>query len=78
MNGHVVVSIVDDGEGFNAFDYYHGLVDSNGHGLEVMRERAESVGGKFRVVSLPGKGTEIQIEVPASYRWGKAPWLTQQ
>jgi signal transduction histidine kinase len=41
----------------------------------VMRERAESIGGKLRVLSLPGRGTEVQVEVPANNQTGRWPWL---
>ena len=34
------------------------------HGLAVMRERAESIGGTVEVISSPRKGTEIKIEIP--------------
>jgi len=34
-----------------------------GHGLTTMRERAELVGGKFRLETTPGKGTSIVIEL---------------
>ena len=33
-------------------------------GLINMRERAESVGGQFRVEAAPGKGTKITVEIP--------------
>ncbi len=64
VNEHVEVRITDDGCGFDVLKYYHDGIQAKGHGLEVMRERAESVGGRWRVVSMPGQGTEIQIEVP--------------
>jgi signal transduction histidine kinase len=51
------VSIRDDGRGFDATaDPRKGH-----HGLAVMRERAEQVGGKMRVTSGPGMGTEIVV-----------------
>jgi signal transduction histidine kinase len=52
------VNIIDDGRGFADARL------SKGHGLAVMRERAESVGGWMRVNSIPGSGTEISVEVP--------------
>lgn len=33
-------------------------------GLSTMRDRAEALGGKFRIVSAPGSGTEILVSVP--------------
>jgi signal transduction histidine kinase len=34
------------------------------HGLTIMRERAEAVSGNLRVVSLPGKGTKVEVSIP--------------
>jgi signal transduction histidine kinase len=34
------------------------------HGLMIMRERAEAVGGTLRISSQPGKGTQIQVDIP--------------
>ena len=34
------------------------------HGLQVMRERAESVGGTLDLTSEPGEGTEIRVRIP--------------
>ncbi len=62
----LAVTIADDGIGFDALAYYHNGANSKGHGLAVMQERAESVGARFRVVSMPGKGTEVQVEVPSN------------
>jgi len=64
VNGHLQVNIIDDGCGFDIL-----AVDKNGicaenHGLAVMRERAESIGGTVEVISSPRNGTEIRIEIP--------------
>jgi len=75
VDNHFEVSITDDGHGFDALAYYQGGMQTKGHGLAVMRERAESIGGKLRVLSMPGKGTEVQIEVPANNQSGRWPWL---
>jgi signal transduction histidine kinase/ligand-binding sensor domain-containing protein len=38
----------------------------DGHwGLSGMRERAERIGGKLKVLSMPSAGTEIQLSVPS-------------
>ena len=36
----------------------------NGHGLMIMRERAEAVGGTLRISSPSGKGTQIEAVLP--------------
>jgi len=34
------------------------------HGLTIMRERAEAVSGNLRVMSVPGKGTKVEVSIP--------------
>jgi PAS domain S-box-containing protein len=34
------------------------------HGLIIMRERAEAVGGSLNVASVPGKGTKVEMSIP--------------
>ena len=69
------VSIADDGCGFDALAYYQDGAQAKGHGLAVMRERAESIGGRLRILSMPGQGTEIQVEVPANHRPSRWLWV---
>src|SRR5207248_138671 len=61
-DGQVVGSITDDGVGFNP--EARPRSDFPRFGLSTMRERAESVGGRLRVVSMPGKGTTVAFELP--------------
>ncbi|MBI2851683.1 MAG: hypothetical protein HYX84_01070 [Chloroflexi bacterium] len=56
-DGHLRISITDDGKGFD------GLA-GEGHGLSIMRERARLVGGTLSITSNVGKGTEIELDVP--------------
>ncbi|MEO5887940.1 MAG: sensor histidine kinase, partial [Anaerolineales bacterium] len=35
------------------------------HGLTIMRERADAVGGSLRVQSVPGKGTKVEVSIPS-------------
>jgi signal transduction histidine kinase len=59
LDGGVDVSIRDNGSGFAATQ------DFEGHfGLEIMGERAESVGGRLTITSMLGEGTEVRIWVP--------------
>jgi len=74
FDGHLQVSIADDGRGFDALAYYRDGVKAKGHGLAIMRERAESIGGKLVVLSLPGRGTQIQIEMPSNHQQGGWIW----
>ena len=40
------------------------------HGLSVMKERVQSLGGSLDINTAPGKGTEIQVTVPMHSRIG--------
>ena len=55
-NGHLVVSVADDGAGsFRVGD---------GSGLETMRERAEELGGTLELLPRPGGGTVVRAVLP--------------
>lgn len=54
----VSLMIKDDGQGFNPDQF------AQGSGLLYMRERAEACGGRLRVVSAQGQGTEVRVELP--------------
>jgi two-component system sensor histidine kinase UhpB len=44
----------------------------NGHlGLAGMRERVESLGGRFSVKSEPGKGTQVTARLPLQAEEGE-------
>ncbi|HEY6508364.1 MAG TPA: two-component regulator propeller domain-containing protein, partial [Vicinamibacterales bacterium] len=58
----VTLRIVDDGTGFEP-DASSGHVDH--YGMSTMRERVEQLGGRFTLVSGPGRGTRIEVVVPA-------------
>ena len=53
------LDIIDDGNGF-----LHNGNSKNGMGLIYMKKRAETINGKCLIMSKPGKGTTIQIEIP--------------
>jgi len=60
----VRLRICDDGCGFDQKDVFSSL---GGHfGLLGMRERAERLGGAFRLASRPGEGTEVEVTAPIS------------
>lgn len=56
----LVVVVVDDGRG--------GADESAGSGLRGLRERAETLGGRFSVVSPPGGPTTLHLVVPIAER----------
>lgn len=55
--------IWDDGKGFDPDSIGSG-VETSGVGLEGMRERVRLIGGAIEVVSAPGRGVALNIEVP--------------
>jgi len=59
----IKLAVRDEGVGFNPAK---NLLPPHGWGLAGMRERAESVGGLFRIDSAPGHGTLVEVVVSAS------------
>jgi signal transduction histidine kinase len=60
---NVSLRVTDDGIGF---DTANSSLTYSGHfGLLDMSERAEKMGGRYVMISAPGQGTEIRVEVPA-------------
>lgn len=63
-----LLRVRDDGAGFDATaDRERDGPTPAGHGLRTMRERSESVGGLLSIVSVPGNGTVVEVNVPAGY-----------
>ncbi len=60
----VEVTIKDNGHGFDSSAYYSTEKAQDHHGLTIMKERAESLGGKLEVTSTVGNGTEIKANIP--------------
>jgi signal transduction histidine kinase len=56
---NLVLNITDDGVGFDPMSGR-----TNHFGLEIMRERAGSIGGSIFVDSLPGNGCRVTLWVP--------------
>jgi signal transduction histidine kinase len=57
--GERFVTVVDDGSGFDEQEI------AAGQGLKNMRARAASIGGGFRLVSTPGRGTALEVVLRA-------------
>lgn len=60
----IKMDITDNGQGFIIDSSSSTPAKSNRLGLLGMRERCEMIGGTFHVLSKPGHGTTIRIEVP--------------
>jgi two-component system sensor histidine kinase UhpB len=56
----IFLTIQDNGVGIQLDDKR----ERSGHGLMIMRERAEAVGGLLRVISAAGTGTRIEASLP--------------
>jgi nitrate/nitrite-specific signal transduction histidine kinase len=60
----IQIIIEDDGKGFKQEQYLI-LKNSQAHfGLDIMQERAESIGGNLIINSQPGNGTRIELNIP--------------
>jgi two-component system nitrate/nitrite sensor histidine kinase NarX len=59
-NGSVVVEIKDNGRGFSPMEKQ----SVSQHGLRSMRERAESIGADFQIISALDMGTTIRLQIP--------------
>ena len=60
--GHVSLTVADDGDGF---DPLSAESTGEGHfGLAMLRDRARDSGAELTVNSAPGAGTRVRIEVP--------------
>lgn len=62
----IILRIVDDGLGFKMDDSKAGS-----YGLQNMHERAVEIGGTMKIVSVPNKGTRLEVKVPVPAGGGK-------
>ena len=65
LGDRVVLTIADDGDGFEVPDDPEALGKVGSFGIGGMRERAKLAGGELSVESEPGDGTVISVWVPA-------------
>jgi signal transduction histidine kinase len=62
QNDTVLLSVEDDGCGFNPKDPAY---SPPGHwGIASMRERAATVGGSFNIASRVGGGAQVEVVLP--------------
>jgi len=67
MEHQYVLTLADDGIGF-----YRGQVQTHSYGLSTMRERANKLGGEIEILTKPGAGTRIRVQIPKFAKEGKA------
>lgn len=65
---HLRLTVQDDGRGF---DPEAARQAGSGLGLFGMHERAAIAGGKLRIISLPGKGTRLEVDLPLEAEVGE-------
>ena len=65
LGGRAVLTIADDGEGFEVPDDLDDLSRGRHFGVTGMRERAQLAGGDLMVESAPGEGCVLSVWVPA-------------
>jgi len=65
-NNRLILSIEDNGKGFNTERVMNMANKSKGLGLVGIRERVSAVEGSFSLFSVPGKGTKLVVSVPLS------------
>ncbi|MEJ2208864.1 MAG: GAF domain-containing sensor histidine kinase [Anaerolineae bacterium] len=63
-DGEVVLRVQDNGIGFDAEAVLRGDGGDQSLGLLGMRERAQLVGGRIEIESVPEQGTMVQVRLP--------------
>ena len=63
----VYVRVKDNGTGFDVDASTKSKKTGHGFGLLNMKERAELVGGKVEILSTPGQGTEVLLEINLNF-----------
>lgn len=64
--GQLVISVIDNGNGFDLKSVYENKKAGQMAGLKNMRHRAESLNGELEITSTPGKGSNIIARIPFS------------
>ncbi|GAE30383.1 HAMP domain-containing sensor histidine kinase [Halalkalibacter hemicellulosilyticus] len=59
----VKLKLIDNGVGFS-----EKAVQQSSYGLQTMKERMNEIGGTLHIVSVPSKGTQIEANIPVTWR----------
>jgi signal transduction histidine kinase len=65
LGGRAVLTVADDGQGFEVPDEIGELAQGRHFGVTGMRERAQLAGGDLSVESAPGEGCVLSVWMPA-------------
>ncbi|WP_053070382.1 histidine kinase [Alkalihalobacillus pseudalcaliphilus] len=63
VNQELKVKIIDNGIGFNLSE-----VNQGSYGLQTMKERMNEIGGTLHIITVPEKGTQIEVKIPIAWR----------
>ncbi len=66
-----VAEVVDDGVGFDPRVLEKGYEERGSLGMLNMKERAELVSGKLTIISAPGQGATVRLEVPLKEEYAR-------
>ncbi len=66
--GHVIVTVADDGCGFDVNGVFNESSSLSGYGLFSVQERMTQIGGAFQVDSEPGQGCRAVLRLPLSFK----------
>ena len=66
-DGRIRLEVSDDGIGFNLEE-----ASGQGHGLQNMAARAHKLGANFQIISTPGSGAQILVELPLEDQHARA------
>ncbi len=69
-----VFTIKDNGRGFHPPDRIGDLAVSGKLGLTGMQERAQLIGARLSIKSVPGEGTTVQVELPTPSEHQEHPY----
>ncbi|MCC6456840.1 MAG: sensor histidine kinase [Caldilineaceae bacterium] len=64
VDGQVLMTVADDGQGFEVPDSWLDFALLERWGLLMMQERADALSGRLVVQSTPGSGTRVMVQVP--------------
>ena len=59
-DGDAIIEVQDNGRGFSPED----VLSISQYGLRSMRERAEIIDADFQIISTPGMGTKMRLQIP--------------
>ncbi|MCF7855266.1 MAG: PAS domain-containing protein [Candidatus Pacebacteria bacterium] len=64
----IVITVEDDGVGFDTASTQNGITPTGGFGLFEIQERLSYIGGSLDIQSCKGKGTQVRLRAPLNIR----------